>query len=164
MSTQEYEHLFREHYRSMFRYAFTLLHDADDARDAVGEVWTRLLQNGTEVQDSTAEAYLKRLVHNQCVNILQHAKVEDKAKRFLPLALESTLSDEDVREREQQWESVHEYIRSDLSPQTQKILQMRYQDELSYKDMAERLGVSASAINKHLTNALSRLRKRFGNS
>ncbi len=161
MTKDKYELLFREHYRAMYRYAFTLLHDADDARDAVSEVWTRLLQTDAEVRVDTAEAYLKRLVHNHCVNVLEHKKVELKAQKILPQEMERTLNDDDVRERERRWNDVEQFISSQLSPKTQEILRLRYRDELSYKEMAERLDISTSAINKHITQALTRLRDAF---
>jgi len=161
MTKETYELLFREHYRAMYRYAFTLLHDPDDARDAVSEVWTRLLQSEADVKVDTAATYLKRLVHNHCVNILEHKKVELKAQKFLPLEMESLQNDDDVKERERQWTEVEQYITTNLSPKTQEIMRLRYRDELSYKEMAERLDISTSAINKHITQALSRLRDAF---
>jgi len=161
MNQDKYERLFRAHYRAMYRYAYTIMHDADDARDVVSDVWTRLLQTDGEIKEDTAEVYLKRLVHNQCINYLQHKKVEGKAQILLSQELEPEQSDDDIIERERQWSEIGEYIQQSLSPRTQEILKLRYRDELSYREMAEQLNVSTSAINKHLTEALSRLRKLF---
>lgn len=66
------------HYRAMYRYAFTILYDAEEARGTVREVWTRLLLSEIDIKDETAETYLKRLVHNQCINLLQHKNEEEK--------------------------------------------------------------------------------------
>lgn len=161
MKKERYELLFRTHYRAMYRYAYCILYDAEEARDAVSEVWSRLLLKEADIDDDTADAYLKRLVHNQCVNVLLHKKVEEKAQKLMPQELETALTNEDITERERKWEEVLQFIRQSLSPRTQEIVRMRYVDNLSYKQMAEILAVSTSAINKHLTEALSRLRNTF---
>ena len=46
MSKEEtIEHLFRMHYGAMFRLAVAMLHDADEAKDAVSEVFARLFRD-----------------------------------------------------------------------------------------------------------------------
>lgn len=161
MNKNKYEQLFKAHYRVMYRYAYSILYDADEARDAVSEVWSRLLLKDVEIYDASAEAYLKRLTHNQCVNILQHKKVEEKAQKLLPQELEPALTNEDIEERERKWNAISIFIKQSLSPRTQEIVKMKYIDNLSYEQMADKLQVSTSAINKHLTEALARLRNAF---
>lgn len=166
MDRQKYERLFREHYRGMYRYAYIMLYDADDARDVVSEVWTTLLQKEIEVEEATAGTYLKRLVHNRCLNHIEHKRVISDHQPLLDY-MERTkeiADDEDIIRREERWKKVEEFIEKELTPRTQEILNMRYLQNLSYKDIAQRLEVSTAAINKHLTQALRHLREVFNNS
>lgn len=156
-----YEQLYNNHYRAMLSYAYTILYDEDEAQDVVQDVWTRLLQKGVEIDPDRAAVFLKRSVHNECVNHVMHLKVEERMARLLPLEMDYILSDDEISQREEQWDRVEQFISTELTPKTQKILNMRYVDKLSYRDMASQLGVSTSAISKHLTQALSRLRDAF---
>ena len=50
MSKEEtIEHLFRMHYGAMFRLAVAMLHDSDEAKDAVSEVFARLFRDNTHL-------------------------------------------------------------------------------------------------------------------
>lgn len=161
MNRQRCEQLYRLHYRAMYRYAYTILYDADDAHDVVSDAWIVLLQNDTEIDDSTAEAYLKRITHNICVNRLKHIKVEEKAQRLLPYEMETMTNDDEIADEERKWEMVGDFIKNEFNADTQMVLKMRYQEQLSYKDMADKLGVSTSSINKHISSALRKLRNKF---
>lgn len=157
----KYEHLYSQHYRTMLTYACSILYDEVEAEDVVQDVWTRILQKEIDVDADRASSYFKRLVHNECVNHINRLKVHERIERLLPLDMDYILSDDEVAANEEKWNKVENYIADKFSPKTQEILNMRYLDNLSYHDMAERLGISTSAINKHLTQALSRLREAF---
>ena len=166
MDRQKCERLFKEHYRGMYRYAYIMLYDADDARDVVSEVWTTILQKEMEVEEATAGTYLKRLVHNRCINVIEHKRIINDHQPSLDYNERARLitDDEDIIRREERWKKVETFIENELTPRTQEILKMRYLQNLSYKDIAQRLEVSTAAINKHLTQALRRLREVFNNS
>ena len=66
--------MFHDNYERMFRSAFAMLHDGEEARDAVSDMFSRLwdkLQNdsGMELLPSTATAYLMRSVKNSTSTI-----------------------------------------------------------------------------------------------
>ena len=50
-SKQEFEHLFKDNYPHMYRMAFSLVENADDAKDAVNQVFTHVANDddGLEV-------------------------------------------------------------------------------------------------------------------
>ena len=72
MSKEEtIEHLFRMHYGAMFRLAVAMLHDSDEAKDAVSEVFARLFRDNTHLPKKGTSGYLLVSVRNQCLDIIR---------------------------------------------------------------------------------------------
>jgi RNA polymerase sigma-70 factor (ECF subfamily) len=58
-------------------------------------------------------------------------------------------------------EMVQQYIDERLTTQTGRVIRMRFDDEKSYKDISHTLGISLSAVNKHIVQGLRKLRQQF---
>ena len=78
---QRMERLFHDHYEQMYRFAFALLHDNEEARDVVSDVFSRLWDK----QLVPDRAYLMRSVKNACINLIARKKRDERLKRLLPL-------------------------------------------------------------------------------
>jgi len=68
---QRMERLFHDHYEQMYRFAFALLHDNEEARDVVSDVFSRLWDK----QLVPDRAYLMRSVKNACINLISVSAV-----------------------------------------------------------------------------------------
>ena len=73
------ESLYETFYQRLFLYALTFLDNEDEAKDAVGEVfskvWNQWEKNGQA--EKVTQSFLYRLTRNKCLDILRH----DKARR-----------------------------------------------------------------------------------
>ncbi|MGI6233442.1 MAG: sigma factor, partial [Prevotella sp.] len=69
-SKEQDKQLFLRHYRELFATAFFLLHNEEESRDAVQEVFVRLLENDTVLREDTARNYLLTAVRHYCLNRL----------------------------------------------------------------------------------------------
>ena len=54
---------------------------------------------------------------------------------------------------------LYKAISSELTEQDQRVIFLHYDMDLTYKETAKTLGISPSAVNKHITNSLEKLRK-----
>lgn len=166
---QQLERLFRDHYERMFRLAFALLHDREEARDVVGDVfsrlWNRFSQEGIPKDNllgaATAPAYLMRSVRNACLNIVAKKKMDERLAKLLPLSGDESSPQEDTNQLERRWQATVDCIDHDLSPQTASVIRMCYEDGCSYRETAEELGISISAVNKHIVKGLRTLREKL---
>lgn len=72
MTKHELEILFKAHYCQMLRLAVSIVHDEDDAKDAVSNVFAHLLddKHSTLTSDNAAH-YLLVSVRHQCYNLLR---------------------------------------------------------------------------------------------
>ena len=77
------ERLFRQHYRAMYRLASLLLHDDDDSKDVVHDVFAKLLVDQVELREPTVLAYLLSCVRNQCLDLMRGRKLQAQLRQYL---------------------------------------------------------------------------------
>lgn len=196
---QQLERLFHNHYERMFRLAFALLHDNEEARDVVSDVFSKLWDKFSQeevpkksiskteaskesiskdspskgsiskdspskesfLREETASAYLMRSVKNACLNILSKKKRDERLIKFLPLSNEESIRLEEPSRLEERWQATMDCIDHDLSHQTAAVIRMCYGEGCSYRETAEELGISISAVNKHIVKGLRTLREKL---
>lgn len=151
--------LYRLHYEALLRKACILLHDEEDARDAVGDVMTRLMATDILPQGEKLVAYAMSSVRFECLNRLKRMRLQERMRRALPLddTAEDAHDDEEAQYREYQ-----QFIQTGLTEQTRRVFQLHYGPErLKYREVAEQLGISEAAVYKHLSQAVTKLKNRF---
>ena len=150
---KQMERLFRTNYERMYRLAFALLHDNEEARDMVSDVFSKLWEH--DINEATASAYLMQSVKNACLNLIAQKKRDERLQRLLPLEEEN-----DTR-LEERWQATVHCIDHDLTPQTASVIRLCFGERMSYKETAEELGISTSAVNKHIVKGLRTLREKL---
>lgn len=55
---QEFERLFKDSYPHMYRMAFSMVENADDAKDAVNQVFAQIWRRKPQVADDSIRGYL----------------------------------------------------------------------------------------------------------
>ena len=63
------------------------------------------------------------------------------------------------KEREELLQQLQQVIDSNLTEQDRRVLSLHYDDEMTYEETATVLGISASAVNKHITRSLAKIRE-----
>lgn len=150
--------LFKAHYVQMYRLAMTILYDEDESKDAVSEVFTRLLDSGTAVRKDTAAAYLLTATRNQCRNVLERKQVRERFQRLFSVeATEPAIAD---GERLRMEELMH-YVNGQLPPLSQQIFRLRYLQEMTCQEVADALGVSRQTVHTHLQQSIAKIRTFF---
>ncbi len=169
---QQMERLFHDNYERMYRLAFALLHDNEEARDVVSDVFSRLWDKSS---GDKPPAYLLRSVKNACLNIIAKKKRDERLAKLLPISDEAETPgtskviaeasmqamNENATRLEERWQATLDCIAHDLTPQTASVIRMCYRDGCSYRETAEELGISVSAVNKHIVKGLRTLREKL---
>ena len=101
-----------------------------------------------------------RSVKNACINLIARKKRDERLKRLLPLS-EEKLTEEEPSRLEERWQAAVDCIDHDLTDQTASVIRLCYREGMSYKDTAEELGISVSAVNKHIVKGLRTLREKL---
>lgn len=135
----------------MLKLAVMLLHDKEEARDIVHDVFTRLLDGDIWFNKDKAEAFLLSCVRNSCLNVMRSRSTREQAMR-LYLPEEST---EGLEERVQ---ALQDGLKDLKPPICLDIVLMHYRDGMTFKEIAAHFGVSETTIYKHLREAMNQLR------
>ena len=158
MTDEEFDRLFRQSYPRLFRLAFSILGDQEDSRDVVSSVFADLLDK-PQLPADINEGYLMAMVHNRALNLIKHRRIEDDVRADMLHDIRLSPSP-DLADDERLTE-ILSFIDTQLTPQTQRVLALCFDEKKTYQQAASELGVSVQAINKHISQALRKLRERF---
>jgi len=153
--TRHIESLFKQHYQAMYRLAFMMLHDKEESRDIVHDVFARLLDGDIRFDSGKAEAFLLSCVRNSCLNVMRSHDYRERAMRDFPINDEAS---DDSEAFESEIKALQNGISRLTPPVCREVILLHYRHGLTFKEIATRLGVSETTIYKHLRNALNQLR------
>jgi RNA polymerase sigma factor (sigma-70 family) len=102
------------------------------------------------------EAYLRRMVHNEATDLRRRQTIERRALgRLARVPQQSLPPDDSILERlGQEWDQ--------LTQDEQQLLMVRFWEDRSIGEIADRLGIRYSTAAVRLFRLLHRLRKRLG--
>ena len=152
------EQLFLQHYVRLRQLAYKLLHDDEDSKDIVNDVFTRMIQSDIMPLPEKAEAYLFTSVRNRCMDYIAQQQVRQRVERLLPVDDVTSLSETN---EEQRYQALRSYVETELSEQTRQVFLMRFDKHKKYQEIAAELGISEKTVYKHLHQAIIKLHEHF---
>lgn len=156
LKNDEIEHLYGLYHDRVRRLAVSILHDTEEAKDVAGDIFARITDGRLRLPETKEEVYLLTTVRNLCLDKIAHLRVKERMMRQLTLETEPTTTSEDDRER--RIERLWAYADTAFTPQTRRVFMLRFTQHKSYRDIAETLGISETAVYKHLAQALVKLK------
>lgn len=154
------ELLFKANYAHMHRMAKALLHDDDIARDIVHDVFASLLDNPD--QAPVSKPYLLKAVRNRCLNHIRNLETRQRIKNLYFLQIEEY--DSEDWPDEETIAHIQTLIRAGVSPQARKAIQLRYMEGRPFAEISTIMGISETAIFRHIKTALTLIRKKLNNN
>ena len=151
------EQLFREHFAQMHRLSVALLHDDDLAADIVQDVFASLLEREASV--IVSGGYLMNAVRNRCLNYIRDLDIHRRiaAAYFL----DNEKYDAGAQPDGEDTARLRGLIASELSPQARRVIQLRFYRGLPFADVAAEMGISQTAVFRHLRHALIAIRQKL---
>lgn len=149
--------MFRQHYEKMYNLARSILSDDDESNDVVSEVFTTILADDVVLMPESEEGFLMRSVRNRCLNLIAHKSVKERVTKLLLDDADVILSDKTDGRLEQLMLLIEE-----LEPPIRKqIFRLHYLKEMSYQEVADKVGVSKVTVFNHLSQAMEWIRKQL---
>jgi len=162
-----FEELFKQTFPRMLGYCKLFIHDQAQANDLVQECFVKLWEKRNTIKTTQSiESLLFVMLRNKCLNYLRDQKLRDYEKDI-----------ESIKENELQYlyqldfigkeektleESLIEAIRASVEklPEKRKLVFIKAKIEgKKNKDVAEELGISLKAVEKHLHQAKEQIRQ-----
>jgi RNA polymerase sigma factor (sigma-70 family) len=73
--------------------------------------------------------------------------------------LQKDITVRECEEHEELLQHLRQVINNNLTEQDRRVLSLHYDEEMTYAETATVLGISSSAVNKHITRSLAKIRK-----
>lgn len=153
-----FEQIYQELQPRLYNFAYSYTMNAAMAEDFVHDAFERLL---TIADTLSAEVdirnYLYASVKNACLNYYKHLQVEDSHRSKLTEALifAGTLEYEDEGDL---FDKVRELLQC-LPEQQRAVLEMKLFNNMSYADIAEKMGISEQTVHTHVKRAYKYIRE-----
>lgn len=145
----------------LLRFATHFLHDEDEARDVVQDVFLKLWQRKETLDEvENIEAFAMRMTRNRCLDVIRANRTvpidEDTDRRLKAKTI-------DVHSKVELGESARQIkmLIGQLPELQQNIMHMRDIEQLSYDEIEEATGLQRNAIRVNLSRARKKVRDEY---
>jgi RNA polymerase sigma-70 factor (family 1) len=163
-----FEQLFRLFYPRLKKYAFSLLHNQNEAEDHVQDVFFQLWQNLSKLNhEKNTGSYLFTALRNKCLNSLKHKVVEEKfilqsaRNEAEELYYISFAEPGDFVSMEKRLMTELELIISEMPEKCQTAFRRKWFEGRKIREIAEMMAISTTMVDKHLAKGLEIARKKL---
>ena len=163
MDAQEFKQRFMPHYKLLYRVAYQLTGNAQDAEDLLQDMYLKLWQKRDDLPDEAMkEAYLVTMIRRLFLDQrrLKHVDTSAELKEDASPPDERSLDHQiDARDEARQMEGL---IRQ-LPERDAKIIQMHLMEERSYEEIEQNTGLSQGNIRIIVMRAKKKIKQQFQN-
>lgn len=156
-----FERFFKTYFKSLYAYAFTMVQDEIMAEEIVQQVFYKIWEKKEQFAVHTSvKAFLYKAIYNECLNYLKHQKHKNTHQSYVVYVNRDRVSDDNAAMRVElnELQSRLQAALSELPEQCRTIFYMSRFDELKYREIAERMGLSIKTIEAQMGKALKILR------
>jgi len=160
-----YTEIYKRYWALLYRNAYKMLHDEDEATDIVQDIFTKLWEKAEHFQLTTSlSSYLYAAVRNTIITLINrnklkryyHASLEDFVNRGEYITENTILEKELAAKIEKEIAALPEKMRL--------VFELSRKSNLSYAEIAEKLDISEGTVKKQVHNAIKILRFKIGHS
>lgn len=149
--------LFRKYYPMLCAYGNKFV-ELEDAEECVQDAMLWLWENKEVlVIQSSLSSYLFSIVHHRAINRINQKEVKIRAENYFYQEMQSLIDDPNFYHIEELTIRIQEAVAKLPESYKEAFMMHRFKD-LSYKEIAEILGVSPKTIDYRIQQALKQLR------
>ena len=154
-----FEKVYDRHYQRVFRTAYHLIKNRDDAKDITQEVFVRFIQSRNNIRNHEGiKSWLHRVTVNCAIDFVK------KRSMKTPNTEESGQTKDQTPEEDYLKKEAHYILLSEVGglPDKQKMaLILRFFEGLPISEIAQFTGLTSGSTRVTITRALLKLRKRL---
>jgi RNA polymerase sigma-70 factor (ECF subfamily) len=154
-----YTEIFERYKTLLYKHAFRMLEDEEDANDVIQDVYLALWQKReTLTIKISLAAYLYQSVRNRIFDHLTHQKVIARYLHSIRDFIEAGqyITEEQIRAKE--LAAIIETEIAALPQKMREVFELSRNEELSHKDIARKLNISDKTVKQQVYNAVKILR------
>lgn len=156
----QYESIYKTYFRPLYIYACTIVNDEAQAEEIVQNLFLKIWERKEKLAIETSlKAYLYKCIYHDSLNYLKHLKVRSNYEIHAVNVMKNTTSASAGNKLS--YNNLEEKLRqalNELPEQCRTVFQMSRYEELRYREIAGRLGISEKTVENHMGKALKLLR------
>ena len=151
------EILYKKYFKKVYYKCLSFVKDEYEANDLTQDILLKTIENLANFRgEALFSTWLYSITINHCIEYTKkknlYKKVDIDQAMFLP---------EEDKSKNESFQGFIDTIQKNLSPQEKELLELKYHQGLSIKELQEKLNLSASAIKMRLKRARSKIAKSY---
>jgi RNA polymerase sigma factor (sigma-70 family) len=146
--------------RPLVRYAYSIIGDLENARDAVQDTFIRYVRDGSAPRGPGSEKHIEAWLFT----VARHRAIDHQRKHSrivsMPSQLDRTSDEPDPSELAEERDSEGALLRllSRLTPNQSEVIRLKFQNDLSYREISQITGLTETNVGFLLHTGLKKLR------
>jgi RNA polymerase sigma-70 factor, ECF subfamily len=154
-----FEQVFKAHFKNLHDYACSIVQDTAAAEEIVQNVFYKIWEKAAQLNISPpVAAYLYRAVSNESINYLKHQKVKSTHRAHTLYQMKNQSDSASRKVLAAELEKKLRKALNELPEQCRIIFQLSRFEELRYREIAGKLGISVKTVENQMGKALKLLR------
>jgi RNA polymerase sigma-70 factor (ECF subfamily) len=157
-----YEMLFRQFYGLLCQYAYSILHNYDEAEDIVQKMFCKLWEQREKMEIHTSmKSYLYKMVHNACLNKIKQWQLQAEHHEIIAYDSVTATNYAEQRLDEKELSSQIDAAIACLPERCRQVFLLSRMQHLSYVQIAQELQISPNTVETQIVKALKILREKL---
>lgn len=162
MTEKELEQLYNEAYKAVYWTAMSILKNKEEAEDVVQDTFITAYESYDTLKDKTkAVAWVKKIAANKCLNIVTRRRTVNADDEFLENTedISDNFLPDSIVESKEKRKIIMDIINNSLSEETAMTIILFYFNDMSTKEIAERLDIPQGTVLSRLNYAKKKIKK-----
>ena len=163
-----FEQLYKLYFPRLYAFSFKIINDGNLAKDLVQNVFIKIWESPASINIDNPESFIYQMVRNACLNYIRHLKVVDNLKSKVKdhylgeeLYYIDLVGNKPYILIEKELEGRIIDVMNSLPEKCLVVFRLSRIDGLKNREIAEQLGISLKAVEKHISKALQIYRDNF---
>lgn len=151
--------IYEQYQQSVFAFAFYLTKSKELSEEVVQEVFVRVWEKKEQLPENMMILpYIKRMTQNLVLDLFRKAGREQALQQQLQDAMRNIFSHPDDQLQEKELRRIYRQGIDLLPPQKKIIYTLHRDHQLSYEQIADKLGLSPHTVRNHMAEAIRSVR------
>jgi len=141
----------------MYRYALSIVHEPETARDVVQDCLTKIWSIRKDLNKiEKVNAWAFRIVRNRCIEVLRRNRYTDMDDKVINMWQTDTVEQSAITDDFMSW--MGEILKT-LPAKQQEVFHLREVEDMSYHDIAETCGLTESDVKVNIHRARKKVKE-----
>ncbi len=156
MSTKLYNELIIPASDGMYRYALSIVHEPETARDVVQDCLAKIWNIRNDLSKiEKANAWAFRIVRNRCIEMLRRDRYTDLDEKVVNLQVSNPADQQAINTDQMDW---LKGVLDTLPKKQREVFHLREVEELSYQEIAETCELTESDVKVNIHRARKKVK------